>query len=99
MAKNPGIHLNNLHIEAFRGLRDMQLDDFGQFNLLVGPNNCGKTSVLEALTLYCMPDWEENWEMLIKNRIVGSDYPTRYDRIQQRPFPVFAHEILWRGPI
>ena len=31
----------------------MQLDNFGQVNLFVGENNCGKTTVLEALFLLC----------------------------------------------
>ena len=41
--------IESLHIEAFRGLRDLRLEGLGQINLLVGPNNCGKTSVLESI--------------------------------------------------
>ncbi|HEY9701661.1 MAG TPA: AAA family ATPase, partial [Allocoleopsis sp.] len=48
-------YLENLNIEKFRGLRDLELKNLGQINLLVGINNCGKTSVLEALSIYCMP--------------------------------------------
>jgi hypothetical protein len=40
-----------LHIESFRGLRDLKLVGLRRVNLLVGANNCGKTSVLEAVHL------------------------------------------------
>lgn len=40
-----------LHIENFRGLRDLTLVGLRRINLLVGANNCGKTSVLEAVHL------------------------------------------------
>jgi AAA15 family ATPase/GTPase len=47
--------LESITIHKFRGLRDLELKDLGQINLLVGINNSGKTSVLEALSIYCHP--------------------------------------------
>jgi len=47
--------LENITIHQFRGLRDLELKDLGHINLLVGINNSGKTSVLEALSIYCHP--------------------------------------------
>lgn len=47
--------LESLTIHKFRGLRDLDLQGLGQINLLVGINNSGKTSVLEALSVYCHP--------------------------------------------
>ncbi|MEG4349562.1 AAA family ATPase [Microcoleus sp. LAD1_D3] len=47
-------HLDNLTIHQFRGLRDLTLQDLGQINLLVGANNSGKTSVLEAISTHCL---------------------------------------------
>jgi energy-coupling factor transporter ATP-binding protein EcfA2 len=38
-----------LRIQNFRGLRDLTLVGLRRVNLLVGENNCGKSSVLEAL--------------------------------------------------
>ncbi|MCW5206367.1 ATP/GTP-binding protein [Desulfobulbus sp. F5] len=40
-----------LEIKNFRGFSEYKIDDVGQVNLLVGTNNCGKTSVLEAIHL------------------------------------------------
>jgi predicted ATPase len=41
----------DLRITNFRGFRNFQMDGLGRINLLVGPNNCGKSTVLEALLL------------------------------------------------
>ncbi len=46
-------NLDNLTIHRFRGIRDLTLEELGQINLLVGVNNSGKTSVLEAISTYC----------------------------------------------
>ena len=48
-------HIDNLTIHRFRGLRDLTLQGLGQINILVGGNNSGKTSVLEAISTYCQP--------------------------------------------
>jgi AAA15 family ATPase/GTPase len=64
-------HLDNLTIHRFRGLRDLTLQDVGQINILVGGNNSGKTSVLEAISTYCRPldplEWlNTSWRREIK---------------------------------
>jgi predicted ATPase len=43
--------LNDLHIANFRGFEDLNLQGLGRVNLIVGKNNTGKTSLLEAVTL------------------------------------------------
>ena len=50
MDKQP---IDNLTIHRFRGIRDLTLENLGQINLLVGINNSGKTTVLEAIYTYC----------------------------------------------
>lgn len=54
-------HFESLKLIRFRRLSGVALEDFGDFNLLVGPNNSGKTSVLEALALACAPLDLANW--------------------------------------
>ncbi len=44
-----------VEINNFRALRRFKLEDTRHFNLLVGPNNTGKTSVLEALCIHSNP--------------------------------------------
>jgi ABC-type dipeptide/oligopeptide/nickel transport system ATPase component len=53
--------LQSLDIAEYRGLGGMKLEDFGRINLLVGGNNSGKTSVLEALALFARPLDIGNW--------------------------------------
>jgi hypothetical protein len=45
----------HLSITAFRGLRQLTLEKLGRVNLLVGLNDSGKTSVLEAIALMSRP--------------------------------------------
>lgn len=44
--------LNSLTIKNFRLLKDFQVEKLGRVNLIVGKNNSGKSSVLEALRIY-----------------------------------------------
>jgi hypothetical protein len=64
----PEIPFARLDIGAFRGLHSLSLDECGPVNLLVGGNNCGKTSVLEALMLLCSPFDLRQWEATIDLR-------------------------------
>lgn len=43
--------IKNLQISNFRGFRYLRAEELGRVNLLVGTNNSGKTSVLEAIEL------------------------------------------------
>lgn len=43
--------LQTLKIEKFRGFKEFKLHNLGRLNLLVGTNNSGKTSILEAIQL------------------------------------------------
>ncbi len=40
--------LKTLHIRNFRGIESLDIEDLGRVNLLIGRNNSGKTSVMEA---------------------------------------------------
>ena len=42
---------SSVHVERYRGLEGLVLDDPGRVNLVVGVNNAGKTSLLEAIHL------------------------------------------------
>ncbi|MCX6579215.1 MAG: AAA family ATPase [Candidatus Aminicenantes bacterium] len=44
-----------IKIEQFRGISNLELNDLRQFNLFVGKNNCGKTSLLESIILISTP--------------------------------------------
>ena len=63
-------HIDTFTIGRFRGIRNLKLERSGQINLLVGDNNSGKTSVLEALSLYSSPLDERKWRQVANSREV-----------------------------
>ena len=66
----PGVPLGieSLTVGAFRDLRDVQLEQLGRINLLVGVNNAGKTSVLEAIAVLQSPFEPYEWFNVVRAR-------------------------------
>jgi len=61
----------SITIENLRGINQLSINDFKKFNLFVGKNNCGKTTVLEALFLLINPS---NAELILRiNNFRGLD--------------------------
>lgn len=48
--------INHLFMRDFRGIAHGEIQNFAQVNILVGPNNSGKTTILEALYLAATAD-------------------------------------------
>lgn len=69
--------LNSLEIHHFRGIRELRINRLGRVNLLVGKNNVGKSTVLEALRLYANPG---SLRILI-------DILSSRDEVHKRDFP------------
>ncbi|MDI6903787.1 MAG: ATP-binding protein [Methanocellales archaeon] len=42
--------IEKLEISNFRNIKHTKLDDLKELNILIGPNNCGKTSILEFIS-------------------------------------------------
>jgi len=55
--------INSLQIKNFRSLEDFNVRKVGNVNLIVGKNNSGKSTVLEALRIYA---GNANQSLLIK---------------------------------
>lgn len=49
-------HMKKFFVSSFRGLKDLSVENTSDINILVGDNNSGKTSVLEALMLLRNPN-------------------------------------------
>lgn len=71
-----------ISIDGFRGLRGLQLEDMGPINILVGANNSGKTSVLEALSIMCNPFNPSEWLEMIRRRDFGGLDETRVQSLR-----------------
>ena len=78
----PKYSLDNVTIDGFRGLRKLRLDDLGLFNILVGANNSGKTSVLEALSILCNPLEPFEWISMVRRRDFGQLDETRIQSLR-----------------
>ena len=48
------LHLPNLTIRRFRGIRDLSIERLGRVTLIAGKNGVGKTTVLDAVRTYAM---------------------------------------------
>lgn len=46
--------LDSLYIQNFKCLRSLRVDSLGRVNLLIGQNNVGKSSLLEAISIYAL---------------------------------------------
>jgi AAA15 family ATPase/GTPase len=67
--------LNSLHIKNFRAFTDFEVKKLGRINLIVGKNNSGKSSVLEAIRIYA-----GNANRTLLNSIMTShDEASRFD--------------------
>ncbi|WP_035987248.1 AAA family ATPase [Leptolyngbya sp. KIOST-1] len=63
--------LREIKIENFRSFKSFELRNLGRLNLLVGTNNSGKTSVLEAIQLLCS---RNNLEPLRDSMVSRGEY-------------------------
>lgn len=56
-------YIKSLSIDTFRGIKNLELQDFGDVNIFTGGNNCGKTSVLELILSIQNPFllWTWDW--------------------------------------
>jgi hypothetical protein len=78
--------ITNLQIRNFRGLKDVTLHDLRRVNLIVGGNDTGKTSILEAISL------------LLGDGTTQRNLPIAFRSSQRRPLP-FPDNILGGVPI
>src|SRR5438034_11209422 len=78
----PKLSLGNVTIDGFRGLRHLRLDGLGRLNILVGENNSGKTSVLEALSILCNAFEPYEWVSMVRRRDFGRLDETRIQSLR-----------------
>ena len=73
-------HLSYFKVENFKRFDSLEVNDIGQFNLIVGDNNVGKTTLLEAL-LFDDENYDQfliNLEFALKNRELATDKKVNY---------------------
>jgi len=72
--------IKKIKIDKFRGFKNYTIDNIGQINLLVGRNNCGKTSILEAIRLLKSKGSSHNIFYVLMRRGEQIQYETERSR-------------------
>lgn len=90
------MNIHSLSIENFRSLSSLTLPDLGRINLLVGKNNSGKTSVLEALRVLSNGGSIKTLlELAIEREDqIGSDNPEEDGFIKQAISGIFHNRAI-----
>ena len=52
--------MESLHIKNFKNFKELTIEKLGKVNLIVGKNNVGKSSLLEAISIY-ITNGEDSW--------------------------------------
>jgi AAA15 family ATPase/GTPase len=81
-------HLTYFKVENFKKFDSLEVTDIGQFNLIVGDNNVGKTCLLEALLFDKRPKNTVNYfhDLLVKRRLVSSLFMLLNETNEERNF-------------
>ena len=66
--QNQKLHLPNLAIINFRGIRNLEIGRLGRVTLLTGRNGVGKTTILEAVRVYAARGHEDVFQELLLTR-------------------------------
>lgn len=70
--------LNSVYIENYKGFRHLQIPKLGLVNLIWGTNNVGKSSLLEALSIYVEGGSMQQFENVLSLR--EEHFPRRFMR-------------------
>jgi AAA15 family ATPase/GTPase len=84
--------LKSLKIENFRGFESFELKQLGRINLLVGENNCGKTSLLEAVQIFLSRANLEPLSRLMVQRSELLDNPKGHLELEVRHL-FYGHDL------
>lgn len=63
-------HINSIDIDQLRGIKQLGVSDFSSINLIVGDNNSGKTTFLEAIQLLFAQSQLSSVKSIINQRTV-----------------------------
>ncbi|HVC94342.1 MAG TPA: AAA family ATPase [Pirellulales bacterium] len=82
------IRIRSLSIKNFRGVREGRIDGFTDVNVLVGRNNSGKTTVVEAITRAAMGSG-------LQNDLFGRPVEQFWQQARAGVTPGDAQSLLW----
>ncbi len=91
--------LNSFEIRNFRAFRDLKIEHLGRVNLLVGKNNVGKTSLLEAIRLYASRASTPTfiWEIMMTRREVRQPFVNVKDMLAALKYLFYGRNNILPG--
>jgi hypothetical protein len=90
--------LNSLEIQRFRCFRELRIGHLGRVNLIVGKNNVGKSTILEALRLFAKPgSFRDLLEILSTRNEVFANELFAVDELSGRSLPFLPVNGLFFG--
>ncbi len=81
-------HITSFKVENFKRFETFEMANLGQFNLIVGDNNVGKTSVLEAL-LFSEPTW-----LFFNNLFVALTHRSLKEKFLYKDLDLYSNKEL-----
>lgn len=91
--------LNSLEIRNFRAFEHLQIERLGRVNLIVGKNNVGKTSLLEAIQLYASRASTPTfiWEIMRARREVNKPFVNVKDMLAALKYLFYGRNDIKPG--
>lgn len=91
------MHLDSLKIQNFRILEDVEVKKLGHVNLIVGKNNSGKSTVLEALALLASGFGLKTLQRLASNREISRHTLTTQQNKVEKPYGSSLSQLITKG--
>jgi AAA15 family ATPase/GTPase len=85
------LHLSSLHIQNFRCFEDLKIETLGRVNLIVGANNSGKSTLLEAVQVYAAGGSPSVLQDILENRLEFKDPKNKHF-----PFQTLFYGSSWQ---
>lgn len=81
--------MKSLEIKNYKNLKDFKIDSLSRVNLIVGRNNVGKSTLLEAISIFCSKGDVYQLKNILDIRGEGVDYFTPDDNQQEKEIESF----------
>ena len=89
--------LDSLEIKNFRAFKHLRIEKLGRVNLIVGKNNVGKTSVLEALRIYALGGEPATIGAILSERdeLILEENETRHSSVNPFDFALAINNLFY----
>ncbi len=87
--------MKSLSIKNYKNLRDLKIDSLSKVNLIVGMNNSGKSTLLEAISIYAANGDISQLKRILELRGLTTRYHSEEDRVEEKE--LFNFLTLYSG--